>query len=390
VDVSPLGGTDKFGSFYCQLRDSQGRVPAEAEGLGKGSIAEARVGAVYEALEHLLAGPGGFTAESFTVRPVEEALIGPIAEDVAAGPLASLRGSEVAGLLYETLHSGTNTTPLWVPAALVCPWYVERPAAQFRAELGDGADYSSLMRYTTNSGTAIGASRTEALLHALNEVIERDALSLFLVRTYLLRDSQPLPLVDTATLPARIREVLEFVSQVRGAKARLLDITSDMGVPAYLAYVPGQEHSDHRRGVGCSTSPMYAAWRAVTELVQTLLFHPQDEPGTVLKPLAKYPRVYAAGRMRLDELPSWESAGREFRGRARSAADGSTGNQVEHLVSRMALIGLPAFVRFTRLFGNGVESAHVFVPGAERFMLTVGGSLVVPGKRAVKSCTGRS
>ncbi|WP_277423447.1 YcaO-like family protein, partial [Pseudomonas viridiflava] len=70
-----------------------------------------------------------------------------------------------------TLTDMQSGAPVLLPAVLQMPHIPLTGKACMQAEL------SFLNKYSSNSGIAFGCSRPEALLHGLNEVVERHVLS---------------------------------------------------------------------------------------------------------------------------------------------------------------------------------------------------------------------
>lgn len=73
---------------------------------------------------------------------------------------------------YFSLQALNSYDEIAIPAILIAPSSrnideIEKTAAGF------------LSKYATNSGTALGCTESEALLHAINEAIERHALSMY-------------------------------------------------------------------------------------------------------------------------------------------------------------------------------------------------------------------
>jgi ribosomal protein S12 methylthiotransferase accessory factor len=270
---------------------------------------------------------------------------------------------------------------------LSAPWYVETGAAGLRELAGDDCDYADLMRYSCNSGSAVGLTPAEALLHALNEAIERDALSLFLVRAFLAGQPPRPALIDQDTLPRDLARAHAMAEELTGSPVYLLDITSDLGVPTMLAYTAPTSGHGHRRGTGTSLSPGYAAWRSLTELLQTTLGEHLAPSRTDLTALAAYPALHACGRFDLTDVLR----------RARVVPFpqgpevlGTPAGQCRIVTARLRSRGLTAYSRTVGALSCGVTAVHVIVPLLERFMLVTDGNLVVPGNRGRQVVAGRS
>ncbi|NJP96545.1 YcaO-like family protein, partial [Nonomuraea sp. FMUSA5-5] len=138
-----------------------------------------------------------------------------------------------------------------------------------------------------------------------------------------------------------------------------------------------------RRGTGTSLSPAHAAWRALTELVQTTLGEELGggSRGDQAAPAA-HPALAACGRFELTEVLR--------RGRVVPLPDGgpvagAPGAQLRAVCAMLAARGFRVYARAVRAVPGCVVAVHVMVPGLERFMLITDGNLVVPGPRASRA-----
>ncbi|MGP3968472.1 YcaO-like family protein [Streptomyces sp. 6N223] len=383
AEVRELAALDGLGVWRCRLLDDVGAVVPQGEGSGKGRARDARVGALFEALEHYLTGPGRFDAGQVEFRSGAEVAAGALADEACATVLGAI--PRVACRRYAPLVPGADE-PIAVPVALSTSWYLDRP--EVRAAVGDEADYTQLARYGSNSGSAIGVTRSEALVHALNESIERDALSLLLARAFLAagpRVFRP-QVVDPASLPAELAAAHRTAQRAAGGRVHLLDATTDIGVPTYIAYLRGHRPlGEMRMGAGSSLSPRYAAWRALTEVVQSQL-------GTAalsslpslpsLEAFEPYPALRACAEFELTEqltradTVAFPAAGEE------AAAPGDVDAQLARLVELLTAAGHPPYYRVTAALPGGITAVHAIAPGLERFMTILSGMLLLPGPRA--------
>ncbi|GII86755.1 hypothetical protein Ssi03_47450 [Sphaerisporangium siamense] len=418
----------------CRLRTADAAVPPSAHGMGKGPYDEARVGAVFEALEHHMTGPAGFDPACVVMAETAHLAAGPLAEEPwflaladmartsesaatrtwtswpvgdgsasasaettvwrsrvveaaqvsgAAGDGWGAGGRRVACCRYRAFGGGAGVA---VPLFLSCPWYVEVHAVGLRERVGDFCDYGHLMRYSCNSGSAIGVTADEALLHALNETVERDALSLLLVCAFLGRERFRPAVVDPATLPSDLARALARAERVAGGPVWLLDITTDLGVPVMLAYVAPAGGRPHRRGSGASASPAHAARRAVAELVQTVAAEslPWSARRGDLRGLARHPELYACGRF--DLTAHLRDARTVPLGR--EPAPAHPRDRLRELVATLVAHGRTPYYRTVAVLPGEITVVHVVVPGLERFMLITDGNLVLPGARGRAAATG--
>ncbi|MEU8404543.1 YcaO-like family protein [Nonomuraea sp. NPDC048892] len=347
--------------------------------MGKGWRAEARVGALYEALEHYLTGPILFDSTALTLAGCQDIARGPLGGEPAAVLLARRPSQCLACYSYHSLTGGQDVP---VPVFLSAPWYVETNADHLREEAADTCDYGELTRYSCNSGSAIGVTTAEALLHALNEVIERDAFSLLLARSFLGGGDSWLTVIDPGTLPRGPALALAACERRTTSQVHLLDITTDLGVPTMLAYIPPSSGRPHRRGVGTSLSSVHAAWRALTELLQVSLGEdlspPPFSPRGHLAGLVAHPALYACGRFDLtDHLRATMTVPFAPSG----SASGPPEVQLREVIATLASHGYSPYHRTVARLSGEITAVHAIVPGLERFMIITDGNLVIPGHR---------
>jgi ribosomal protein S12 methylthiotransferase accessory factor len=138
------------------------------------------------------------------------------------------------------------------------------------------ADYSvpvkpgqGLFPASTN-GLASGNHMAEALCNAMCEVIERDAVAVWHHRP-LSRRSQTRLRLSSVDNPA-CRSACEVIAKA-GLDLSAWDVTSDLGVPAFLCLIHGARQDDEHIGLGSSAHPDKAAalLRALIEAAQTRL-----------------------------------------------------------------------------------------------------------------------
>ncbi|WP_017615044.1 YcaO-like family protein [Nocardiopsis salina] len=406
ADIDELGWSSQFrlldGSdptaAQCALWDAQGAEIPYGLGAGKGPCVPARIGAQFEAMEHVFTGP--FVLDSLPVRLLEAAQLkeGPYAGDRAIGDVGGQAGRRVACLPYRSLDGGVDFD---VPLYLWAPWY-SAPAPEavsMRRGLGDTVDYGSALAFSVNSGCAIGASEDEALLHALNEWVERDAFSLFLLRS--IYDGGPMPAhVPRTDLPAALRSHLDRAEELTAGAVALLDLTSDLGVPVVMAYAHGPSGSKHRYGLGASLSGTLAAERAITEFVQDELLsrvvaeHAGSEGRTgpyaqlmadhdirhdVDTRFREHPRLLACAQ--LDFMQRLEGSPRGPLPAEAVPKGTPVSDQREAVVERIAAAGHRVGAHALRRSQRGTTVVQVQCPGLERFHLVTEGHLALPGKR---------
>lgn len=225
---------------------------------GKGpTVQAARVSAVMEAIERVC-------AEDIEPERQRRAPFHRVAGEGALEP-------ELFDLPFQTSYTPTRpiswvegydllaARPVWVASDLVIS-----PASE-----------GVCLGVETN-GLAAGNTCTEAVLHALCELIERDALSTYgFVRRYC--DLEALPpdrIVDPESLPAGVVGTVRGLAD-RGLSVTLEDLTHDLDVPVFQATIwdrdfPGADGRLRRfAGLGCDLDVQAALGRALSEAAQT-------------------------------------------------------------------------------------------------------------------------
>jgi len=133
----------------------------------------------------------------------------------------------------------------------------------------DATDLPTISRST--NGLASGNTPHEALFHAICELIERDATSLWslLGDDARLATEFTLDAIDDATAHALGQKIA-----AAGLELRLFDQTTDLGVPCVMAIITERACGNARlfdiaAGYGCHPNGARAAIRAITEAAQT-------------------------------------------------------------------------------------------------------------------------
>jgi ribosomal protein S12 methylthiotransferase accessory factor len=136
---------------------------------------------------------------------------------------------------------------------------------------GEPADLPTISR--SSNGLASGNVQSEALLHAICELVERDATSMW----SLLEDPGRLAteFIGTAVDDAAVQRMCRQI-EAAGLELRLFDQTTDLGVPCTMAVVSERTTGSARlfdmaAGYGCHPVGTRAISRAITEAVQSRL-----------------------------------------------------------------------------------------------------------------------
>lgn len=235
--------------------------------------------------------------------------------------------------------------------------------------------------YTSTNGLASGNTRTEAVCHALCEVIERDATSLAMARADLRpavatlltgigfdcglpAESEEAPEISLRGLPRRAAALVGKLQRA-GLEVQLQNLTSTIGIPTIgCTIVDPQGPALFNTHAGCGTHPdaRIALTRALTEAAQSRLTGIQggreDLPDFV-PPSGAPPGEKRRSGVQLisfDELASYQHP--------------SVTDDVEFIIERMRQSGFDqvVVVDITRA-DVGIPVVRVIVPRAEVWTL---------------------
>ncbi len=376
VDLQTVGAD--LVTTVCTIRQTDGEIVAS--GNGKGTPEMAEVGAIYEAVEHYY---GKWENADLCVTCVRahEILLEPrFAVLPCVSELHAQADRRLACTSYQDVSSGAT---IRVPLFLVFPHYVGGKRFE-----GDDFNYTAVNRFGSSSGTAIGATFAEATVHALHELVERDAWSLFLLSQFF--ETHPGrrigSLVAPNTLPEHLRRLLT-VAEVRAKREIfLVDVTSDLGIPTFCATVDRllpHEHV-HPLGFGTSSYPLYAAYRAISELLQIAdlkehLEHARSLDWMNLQAAAPYSRLrdcvyFKVDPDRLDRRP-WDYA---------PPPRGSLGDLLSRTVALLEENAIDLCFHVHREVPGLFCVVSYISMALERFFLVSSGLPMAPGPRGMR------
>ncbi len=231
-------------------------------GYGKGKTwAQSMASALFEALEHYVSQGRLVDTSNTKTLTIKKAL-----DTYKCFPLECLQKKKDATeeLLWDIFESLNTKEVLFVPSCLI-----DLPGGTrtFGKRIDLEGTYS-------NSGTATGSNFEEAVLHSINELIERDAYSLLLLETFCRAVPRNLRVIDKNSLPKQLQKLLLECEQEINTTVTLLNITSDLNVPSIACFTERKNTTDELIiGFGCSPSAEYAVERALLENVQGWYVH---------------------------------------------------------------------------------------------------------------------
>jgi len=218
---------------------------------GKGVTAElAMLSALMEAIEIWHVEQPASPVTTAAPRDVAEALTYPVADLARSTP--SLYHDRLP-LDWVAARSLLDGAPTLVPADVV--WL----------SLERRIDWSPPAFFSSTNGLASGNTVVEASLHALYEVVERDAMT-----AAVNGGGMGVP-VDPRTLGSPVVGELCTMIERAGVRLRVRFVPSRTELPCFLSWVACDDYAVAMFGFGCHLSPEIALTRAITEAAQARL-----------------------------------------------------------------------------------------------------------------------
>lgn len=237
-----------------------------ASGNGKGELMASRVGSLFEAAEHLFSNYHLIDPERlFYLDSFEFTRGNPMCDALPLVLLRSADGTEIPFLKHEELGGARST---FYPLALACPEYIDLQLAGGALRQEDRFNYGRIEQYSTNSGTAIGMTAEEAIVHGLLEGIERTSLSMFLADVFIMNREKSLRVVSPLTLPTTAKDVAYRLEKEIGSQVTIFEMPNKFGVPAFVSWMDQHAFRIGIAGYGCSLSTEHAILRCLYELAQ--------------------------------------------------------------------------------------------------------------------------
>lgn len=236
------------------------------------------------------------------------------------------------------------------------------------------------------NGLAAGNTMTEAVVHALYEVIERDAIS---IEQFCELHGEPADLrirparmLDVGLLPEDSRAWIDVLTG-HGLRVVVQDLTADVDIPVFGAFAidPNFAGNDGQTAVfaghGCDLNPRRAIFRAISEATQahSIVSLGARETFEGSRPLRD--RAWRL-RRRLDVLQARTHL--PFRDEDHSSGD--LCSDLKIIVQRLAAVGLERCILVDLSREDlGIPVVRVIVPGLEH---PYGSSTRRPGPRLLR------
>jgi bacteriocin biosynthesis cyclodehydratase domain-containing protein len=158
-------------------------------------------------------------------------------------------------------------SPVWAPTTEEWKWVPTGLLYYSYSKVVSHDTPNRMAYYADSNGCASGNTLEEATLQALLELVERDAVATWWY------NEVPRPAVDLATVASPYLDDLQDWIAGEGRDLWVLDITNDIGIPAFAAFsrktAPDENGAEQLVvGFGAHLDPRIGIMRAITEVNQ--------------------------------------------------------------------------------------------------------------------------
>jgi YcaO-like protein with predicted kinase domain len=217
----------------------------------------------------------------------------------------------------------------------------------------------------STDGLASGQSDDEAILHGLCELIERDATALMTFMSTEELAERSYGLDEEPSLDA-----LRAAIETTGCGLNVIDMTTDLGVPAFTAIVSDPVDADgritqyaHSGGSGCHPSRPRALEKAIVEAAQSRITRitgsRDDLPGST------YRTAEGADRAAVSGMLAFARPAASGRRPPFCACGDSPGENIAILLERLRERGIEQVVTVPIVNPFGISVQRVIVPGLQ-------------------------
>lgn len=267
--IANVTGLDRLGIPVVMVCRPNSRSIAVSQGKGL-TLDAAKASGVMEAIETYHAETVHLPLKYAAFDDLRFAL--PIADIAGLPAPADSRYDDGLPLLWIEGRNLLDDQPIWLPFECV--------HTNFTLPLPAG---SGCFAANTN-GLASGNHLLEAICHGIAEVIERDATTLWRLKSDADRAASAIA-IETIDDPACLDVLHRF--DAAGIEVRIWETTTDVGIASFLCLAIGREaeDADPEFGAGCHPNRAIALTRALTEAAQartTYIVGARDDLGPEL------------------------------------------------------------------------------------------------------------
>lgn len=256
----------------------------------------------------------------------------------------------------------------------------------------DSVDYKILRRYSSDNGHAAGLTTQEALLHSINECIERDSFAVLLYQCFFRNNRKPLPIIDKLSIPQEQLINIKEIEAIIGCDVVLINMTTSTGVSSILCLATNEYFGGPLYGMGTSLYSCHAMERAVSEMMQLywlqgINIKSQNRSKSMFESrylrLNNYQKHLRCSKLDISDFLSKNYVSiNQFSNLPTFINQKSPTDQMTYLKDKLNSLGLEIF--YCQLMcskDTGISVVHTIIPGLEYLWAAAFGQVVSPYKR---------
>lgn len=366
-------GTD-LKTYHCKLLDTKNNTLFY--GCGKGIGIQSKVSACFEAIEH-------YAVHAFCQYNHNRERYYSLDNPLIVNKLKELHLLDPRIYRHQEKIPFAQCVEIITGEYLYYPFYLLDPRYGKKPPSTDQFNYQPYAWNACDSGIASGTSREEASIHALNEAVERDAYSLFLIQAFLLNNK--ISIIDKQSVPEYLKKMIKHLEKEYSEELILVDITSDIGIPTVLVSMTNQPMVIQPIGCGTSLFKDYALERALLESLQPLhLFnkHLEKNQNQTLKNFITTPLLAKCAKADISQLIK-NSQMVNFNSLPGYHEDMSLERQLHTIIQRIRDKNFAIYTTTIADIDTGFHCVKYIIPGFEQFYLVEIGKYILPNKRGM-------
>lgn len=241
-------------------------------------------------------------------------------------------------------------------------------------------EYPTIMGYSTNSGCASGMTTYEAKIHGINEILERDLFSKFLIFNIIKKNA--LCVVSPDNISIENKKIYNTLRKnVYKDDLLIINVPNNYGVNMFIT-INRRDKMRPLYGAGVSLSEDYALQRSLTECLQLNQLNDKDEDEKfkdIVKNYKNYNQYLDLIYLNIDGLKSYDyiQKGKNIFSKYNNK------EKLSYLESMLNKLGYTPQYRTIIKDGN-INVIQSIIPGMEKFNLVIEGNPVIPGPKYSK------
>lgn len=224
-----------------------------------------------------------------------------------------------------------------------------------------------------DTGSSLGLSYHEALLHGINEWIEKYAFSQFISNVFFLKKTDQFFKLNKESLPPHILELIRTIETTHNDRLSIVFLKNEFDIPCFLTRFEHQVgYLVQPRGFSCSLNKQYAVEKSIFEALQCQLLRNKNtvqREKDISEALTKYPLFLEAYLFDLSKHNHKTIDYHEIPHHTCTDVE----KQVQLISQKLQHSGYQIYQHTYRREACGLHTLHVLIPGLnENFLIKEG------------------